>query len=153
MTQATYECAICGHTHGVRNLVLHCGYQGDANYGLLWIAPADTEPAAASTSVLPAHYLDAGLIELPEGVDDTGQTCLDLVECNRVSLDLARRGGRWHLIVDAADGMDRIRWSAPDATVTPGPLPTHMTAEWRCSLTVAADPATVTWHTERPQLD
>ncbi len=136
-----------------RNLILHCGGPLPANLGLLWVAAADTPPAepTSATSVLPAHYLDAGLIEFPADADFTTPPArFDLLELTRTAVDLVEHGGRWHLFVDLFDGATRIRWHLPVATVTAGPA--EMRPSWRCTLDIAVDPATCARAAERAQL-
>lgn len=152
--QATYDCAVCGHSHSVGNLVLHCGLHDHATFALLWVAQADRAPIDMSTSVVPATYLDAGLIEFFDWADPTKiPTRMDLVEYNSVSLALARHGGRRHLVIDVVDGASRVRWSLPNAAVTPRPQPKDLTTGWRCPLSIDVDPAKVERRADLPRLD
>ncbi len=117
---AEYECW-CGHTHGTRNLVLHCGSNLDTV--LLWTVPADTDlPPLVGAGSLPVGAASIGKTEIPAL---TGAALLDgaiTIRCydyNAAAADLYQHGGRRHLIAHWYDCDQEIRCRMADVDVHP----------------------------------
>lgn len=122
------------------------------NVALLYLAPTATPLPSGATAHLPADYLDAGIITLPEVT--SGRFQLRCLETNRTTLRVHRQAGRHTLVIDAVDGVQRVRRVMADVLLepvrqkpwTPGGPP----VEWVFDATV--DPANVTVHTSAPEL-
>lgn len=109
-------------------------------------------PAATRTCSRPVDYLDAGIIDLPDVA--SGRFRLRCLETNRTTLRAHQQPGRHTLVIDAVEGVQRVRWVLADTLLepvrqkpwTPGGPP----VEWVFDATV--DPANVVVHTATPNL-
>jgi len=159
MLAETYDCLTCGHTHGVGDLVLHCGGPVEDGTALCWALPLGADPVDLATvgrESLPADYLDAGIAVVPNLTDGsfTGGTFpIRFDESNRVTMGIACGPQVRHLVVDVVDGLDRLRWWLNNVALLPAPGRVGGPAvgiSWRVMATV--DPSDVAFVRTRPYL-